>query len=429
MLTPGMTLSLRATVGALVALTLLAVAVPAAPASVRRLSVPPRYATDTIVRPGVALRVTVGRRDRVVRVRLRRVTGGRILAARYLRVRPGRRQLVRFRVSATTARRLAAGRYRVGVRAGRRRGRLDGRTRFATVRLAPRRVAASPAPAPAPAPPPVPAPPAADPVIAAAGDISCAGDCGQAETASLVTDVIRPQAVLGLGDFQYDVGTPATFAAYYTPTWGRFKSITYPISGGGEDSFGTGDWLAYFNDGGPVALQPEGSYSFNVGAWHIVALDSHCFERASCDEAAWTEWLRTDLAANPTRCTLAYWHLPYFTSPTAGEDGRPSLRAWVDVLHAAGVDVLLQAHQHLYERFAPQRGDGTRHDAGGITAFTVGTGGASHVPPIGRAANSVALEADTYGVLALTLRPAGFDFRFVPEPGKTFADAGSAACH
>jgi acid phosphatase type 7 len=421
-----MTLIVRATVGALVALTLLAVAVPAAPASVRRLSVPARYATDTIVRPGIALRVSVGRRDRVVRVRLRRVTGGRILAARHLRVRPGRRQLVRFRVSAATALRLAAGRYRVGVRAGPRRGRLRGRSRFATLRLAPRRVAASPPPAPAPPPP---AAPAADPVVAAAGDISCAGDCGQAETAALVTDVIRPQAVLGLGDFQYDVGTPATFAAYYTPTWGRFKNITYPINGGGEDSFGTGDWLAYFNDGGPVTLRPEGSYSFNVGAWHIVALNSHCFERTTCDEATWTEWLRADLAANPTRCTLAFWHLPYFTSPTAGEDGRPSLRAWVDVLQAAGVDVLLQAHQHFYERFAPQRADGTRDDAGGITTFTVGTGGDSHTPPVGRAANSVALNADTYGVLALTLRPAGFDFRFVPEPGKTFADAGSAACH
>jgi acid phosphatase type 7 len=423
MLTPGMTLSLRATVGALVALTLLAVVVPAAPASVRRLSVPARYATDTIVRPGIALRVTVGRRARVVRVRLRRVSGGRILAARYLRVRPGRRQLVRFRVSATTARRLAAGRYRIAVRAGRRRGRLDGRTRFATLRLAPRRVAAPPAPAPPPAPSPAP-----DPVVAATGDASCAGDCGQAETAALVSDVIRPQAVLGLGDFQYDVGTPATFGAYYTPTWGRFKNITYAINGGGEDSFGTGDWLAYFNDGGPVALRPEGSYSFNVGAWHIVALNSHCFERTSCDEAAWTEWLRADLAANPARCTLAYWHLPYFTSPSAGEDGRPSLRAWVDVLHAGGVDVLLQAHQHFYERFAPQRPDGTRDDAGGITTFTVGTGGASHVPAIGRAANSVALEADTYGVLALTLHPASFDFRFVPEPGKPFSDAGSAAC-
>jgi acid phosphatase type 7 len=428
MLTPGMTLRIRATVGALVALTLLAVAVPAAPASVRRLSVPARYATDTIVRPGIALRISVGRRDRVVRVRLRRVTGGRILAARYVRVRRGRRQLVRFRVSAATARRLAAGRYRVGVRAGRRRGRLEGRTRFATLRLAPRRVVAAPAPSPPVTPPPPPAP-AADPVVAAAGDISCAGDCGQAETAALVTDVVRPQAVLGLGDFQYDVGTPATFAAYYTPTWGRFKNITYPINGGGEDSFGTGDWLAYFNEGGPVALQPEGSYSFNVGAWHVVALNSHCFDRASCDEAAWTQWLRADLAAHPARCTLAYWHLPYFTSPTAGDDGRPSLRAWVDVLHAAGVDVLLQAHQHLYERFAPQRPDGTRDDAGGITTFTVGTGGDSHVAPVGRAANSVALNADTYGVLALTLRPSSFDFRFVPEPGKSFADAGSAACH
>jgi hypothetical protein len=178
-----------------------------------------------------------------------------------------------------------------------------------------------------------------------------------------------------------------------------------------------------------VQLAPEGSYSFNVGAWHIVALNSHCFERTSCDEAPWTQWLRSDLAANPARCTLAYWHLPYFTSPTAGEDGRPSLRAWVDVLDAAGVDVLLQAHQHLYERFAPQRPDGTRDDAGGITAFTVGTGGDSHVAPIATAPNSVALNADTYGVLALTLHPESADFRFVPEPGKTFADAGTVACH
>jgi acid phosphatase type 7 len=405
----------------------LATAAPAAHAGARRLAVPESVSPSQLSRPGLAIRVSVGRRDRVLRVRLRRLASGRLVRARYFRVRAGRRQTVRLHVRAATAARLRAGRYVVSVKAGRRKGRLNGRTRRDVVRLV---VAAGP-PVPAPPPPPPPPgppPPQSDPVVAAAGDIACMGVCGQDETAALITDVIRPRAVLGLGDFQYDTGTLANFRAYYDPYWGRFKSITYPINGGGEDFFGTGDYIAYFNDGGPVRLQPEGSYSFNLGSWHIVALNSHCFPSTTCDEDHWTDWLRRDLAANPTGCTLAYWHLPYWTSPTA-DDGHPSLKAWVDVLYAAGADVLLQASNHLYERFAPQNPAGGRDSARGIVAFTVGTGGRSHVVPFSVAPNSVVLNADTFGVLALTLRPTGYDFRFVPEPGKTFTDAGSASCH
>jgi hypothetical protein len=424
------------TVAALSAILAIAIATaaPAAHAGARRLAVPESLSATSLSRPGVAIRVSVGRRDRVLRVRLRRLAGGRLVRARYLRVRPGRRQTVRLRVRAATAARLRAGRYVVSVRAGRRKGRLNGRTRRDIVRVvvpAGTRAGAPvpiPPPSPPPAPPPPPPVPAGDPVVAAAGDIACMGVCGQDETAALITDVIRPRAVLGLGDFQYDTGTLANFRAYYDPYWGRFKSITYPINGGGEDFFGTGDYITYFNDGGPVQLQPEGSYSFNLGSWHIVALNSLCFPSTTCNQASWTTWLRRDLAANRTRCTLAYWHLPYWTSPTT-DDGHPSLKAWVDVLYTAGADVLLQASNHLYERFAPQNPTGRRDTARGIVAFTVGTGGRSHAPPFGRAPNSVALNADTFGVLSLKLRPTGYDFRFVPEPGKTFGDAGSASCH
>jgi hypothetical protein len=417
-------------------LTVLALAIAAPPASgVRSVRLPERVSTAAIARPGLAVRLTAGPRDRWVRLRLRRVAGRRVVAARWMRVRRGRRQTIRWRLGPATASRLPVGRYRLEIRGARRRERPRGPTRHVPVRifaragsLAPPPPAPTPAPAPAPVPIPPPAP-AGPPVVAAAGDISCASLCAQVQTASLITDVIRPQAVLGLGDFQYETGTLDNFRAFYDPTWGRFKSITYPINGDAEDFYGTGDWLTYWSSGAPVTPRAEASYSFNLGSWHVVALNSSCFRAESCDEAAWTTWLRRDLAANRTRCTLAYWHLPYFTSPAFGEDGRPGLKAWYDVLYAGGVDVLLQAHQHWYERFAPQNPAGGRDTARGIVTFTVGTGGRSHAVPAGRAANSVVLNADTFGVLALTLRPTGYDFRFVPVPGAAFGDAGSGTCH
>jgi hypothetical protein len=266
-------------------------------------------------------------------------------------------------------------------------------------------------------------------VVAAAGDIACDGVCGQAKTAAIVTRRIRPRLVLGLGDYQYDTGTLANLKAHYDPYWGRFKRITYAINGGSHDFYGTGDYLRYFNDGGPVRLAPEASYSFDAGAWHFIALNSYCFERSSCDVARWTAWLRRDLARHKRACTLAYYHEPYWTTLSHHPEDT-QLRPWIRILYDSGVDVILQGHNHLYERFAPQTPDAKRDTVRGIAAFTVGTGGRSHYPFHGPPApNSAVRNDDTYGVLALTLRPRGYRFRFVPEPGKTFSDSGSGNCH
>src|SRR5207244_11947757 len=164
------------------------------------------------------------------------------------------------------------------------------------------------------------------------------------------------------------------------------------------------------------------------GDWHIVALDSFCFERSSCDENKWTDWLKSDLAGHPARCTLAYWHEPYWTSPSS-HPPTTSLRPWVQALYDAGADLILQGHNHGYERFAPQNPNGVRDDARGITAITAGTGGASHYAYTGAAPNSLVRNDDTFGVLKLTLHSSSFDWQFVPEPGKSFTDSGSAPCH
>jgi hypothetical protein len=274
------------------------------------------------------------------------------------------------------------------------------------------------------APPP---PSGSDPVIVAAGDVACPGVCGQDDTANLI-DAINPAAVLGLGDYQYDYGTLANMTKYYDPYWGRFKAKTYPANGGSHDFYGTGDYLSYFNNGGPVTLKAEGSYSYNVGSWHIVALNSYCFERSSCDETAVTNWLKADLAANPAACTLAYFHQPYWTSPS-NHNRLTTTKPWIDALYNAGADVLLQAHNHFYERFAPQNPSSARDDARGLTAFVVGTGGRSFYSPSGTAANSVARNGNTYGVLKMTLRSTSADFKFMPVAGSTYTDSGTINCH
>jgi hypothetical protein len=277
---------------------------------------------------------------------------------------------------------------------------------------------------------PLPPPdPVTEPVIAAAGDISCASLCAQVATSALITGLIRPDAVLGLGDYQYDFGTLDAFSRYYEPTWGVFKSKTYPINGGSHDFYGTGDYITYFNSGAPVTLQPEASYSFDLGSWHIVALNASCFDRSSCDEDAWTEWLRNDLERNQSACTLAYFHQPYWTTRSS-HSRTSSTKPWIQVLYEHGADVVLQAHNHVYERFAPQTPDDQFDPERGITAFTVGTGGRSHYGFSGDPApNSVVRDDQTYGVLKMVLRANSYDYRFVPVDGATFVDAGSAACH
>ena len=279
---------------------------------------------------------------------------------------------------------------------------------------------------------------APDPVIAAAGDIACnpnggnfnggAGTatlCHQAATYGLLVDA-GLTAVLVLGDSQYEKGEYANFLASYDPSWGRVKAITYPAPGNHEyDTPGATGYYRYF---GAAAGDPaKGYYSFDVGTWHLIALNSECSPVGGCGAGSPQEqWLRADLAAHPAACTLAYWHHPRFSS-VHGIDARTS--AFWQTLYEHGAEIILNGHDHNYERFAAQTPTGTADRDRGVREFVVGTGG-KNLRQFGAtiAANSEARNA-VYGVLMLTLRADGYDWQFVPEPGKTFTDSGSASCH
>jgi acid phosphatase type 7 len=291
-------------------------------------------------------------------------------------------------------------------------------------------------PPPPPPPPPTPPPPPPPPVVATAGDIACApGDpvtattCHQAATADAVGSV-APAAVLPLGDNQYGNGTLANFAASYGPTWGRFNAIAHPVPG--DEEYGTAGAAGYFAYFGALAGDPaSGYYSFNLGSWHVIALNSQCAVVSCATGGAQERWLRADLAANPRVCTLAYWHKPRFTSAGQPPQATDTGPFWDD-LYAAGADVVLGGNAHNYERFAPQSPARVRDDQHGIRQFVVGTGGKDHAPFLSGSGlprpNSEVRNAGTFGVLALTFNPTSYSWRFVPEAGASFTDAGSESC-
>jgi len=267
-----------------------------------------------------------------------------------------------------------------------------------------------------------------DPTIAAAGDIACdsltAGSttCHQAATSDLLVEG-NFTAVLTLGDNQYPAGALADFRAYYDPTWGRVKAKTYPAPGNHE--YGSSDatgYFAYFGErAGPSG---RGYYSFDVGSWHLISLNS---EISTAAGSAQETWLKADLAATSKRCTLAYWHKPLFSSGPHGND--PSVRPLWDALYAAGAELVLVGHDHDYERFAAQTPSGSADATRGIREFVVGTGGKEHYSISSTKPNSQVHNTDTYGVLRLTLHADSYDWRFVPEAGKTFTDSGTSSCH
>jgi len=277
---------------------------------------------------------------------------------------------------------------------------------------------------------PINSPPAApvaadDPVLLAAGDIAACGRPGSEQTAALLDRL--PGTVLALGDNAYQAGTDAEFAQCYSPTWGRHRARTRPVPGNHE--YDTPGAVGYFGYFGAAAAPPDkGYYSYDVGDWHIVALNSNCSQIGGCQIGSPQErWLRADLAAHPTRCTLAYWHHPRFNSGKHGNDAE--MQPIWQTLYDAGADVVLSGHEHSYERFAPQDAAGAADPERGIRQFTVGTGGASH-HALGRPiANSELQNADAFGVLKLMLHPAGYDWEFVPVAGATFTDSGHTACH
>jgi len=289
-------------------------------------------------------------------------------------------------------------------------------------------------------------PPRGDPLIVAVGDIACdpanpsfaggqgtTNNCQQAATSDLAV-AADPTAVLALGDLQYDCGGAQAFAASYGPTWGRLNAITHPVPGNqeyntsGTDCPATGTALGYFQYFGSAAgTLGQGWYSFDLGSWHIIALNANCDLVAGCGKGSpQYAWLQKDLASSNATCTLAFWHQPRFSSGSHNNDGQMD-DAW-KALYAAHADVVLNGHDHLYERFAPQDPN-QNADPGGITEFIVGTGGDDHgsfdtsIEP-----NSQIRDATSFGVLEMTLHPKGYDWQFVPTAGGTFTDQGSASC-
>ncbi|HEX7290817.1 MAG TPA: metallophosphoesterase [Conexibacter sp.] len=269
------------------------------------------------------------------------------------------------------------------------------------------------------------------PTLVAAGDVACAPGqprsrvaCHQLDTAALIAR-LKPDVVAALGDLQYETGSLADFQASFDRTWGRFRARMRPAVGNHE--YGTTDAAGYFAYFGARAGRPgEGWYSYALGRWHVVVLNSNC-DVVGCGAGSRQQrWLRADLAAHPTRCTLAYWHHPRFSSGLHGSDD--ALAPLWRTLQRGGADVALAGHDHDYERFAPQDADGRLDRAHGIVQLVVGTGGKSHYPILLPQRASRA-HASVFGVLRLTLGRGAYRWRFVAEPGVGFRDAGTARCH
>jgi hypothetical protein len=260
----------------------------------------------------------------------------------------------------------------------------------------------------------------------AAGDIaSCASD-GDEQTAALLDTL--PGTVLTLGDTVYDDGSADQFARCYAPSWGRFRDRTYPAPG--NHDYQTADASGYFGFFGPGAGQRgKGWYSFDLGRWHLVALNSNCDAVGGCQPGSEQErWLRSDLAAHRARCTLAFWHHPRFSSGTTHGSDAAVGGLWT-ALYQAGGDVVLVGHEHNYERFAPLDPLGEVDPARGMRQFVVGTGGRSHYPFGSPLPGSEARNSDSFGLLELQLRPTSYTWRFLPAQGGSFQDAGVGSCH
>lgn len=298
---------------------------------------------------------------------------------------------------------------------------------------------------------PIPAsgpPPDGSPVVVAVGDIACPpadpgfnhglgtpGRCHMKATSDLAIG-IAPAAVFMLGDPQYNTGSLADFNAGYAPSWGRLKPITRPAIGNHEyGTSGSNGYFTYFGDAA-TPLQPgcakkcDGWYSFDIGRWHVVVLNSECTKISGGTGCATgspqQQWLAADLAAHPTLCTAVLQHRPRWSSNSfASADVAPL----VDTMYAKGVDLLLTGHAHSYERFAPQNPSGALDDAHGIREIVVGTGGAFYTGFATTMPNSLVRESNVFGVLKLTLRPASYEWNFVADPSTPFSDSGVGTCH
>jgi hypothetical protein len=259
-------------------------------------------------------------------------------------------------------------------------------------------------------------------ILVGAGDIGVCDDPADELTAALLDDI--PGTIFTAGDNAYPDGAYDDFVRCYEPGWGRHKARTRPAVGNHEyRTSGAADYFRYFGDrAGPPGL---GYYSYELGEWHIVVLNSEIAMEA---ESAQGRWLADDLAASDAACVLAYWHRPLFSSGAEHGGSTRSRPAW-DLLYAAGADVVLNGHEHIYERFAPQSPDGRDDPDHGIRQFIVGTGGADEYDLGPPRPQSEVRSSGNAGVLALRLLPDGYEWRFVSVPGSFVSDTGCGTCH
>lgn len=261
--------------------------------------------------------------------------------------------------------------------------------------------------------------------LVGAGDIATCNSDGAEQTAKLLDSI--KGTVFTLGDNAYDNGSKQEYASCYDPTWGRHLDRTRPAPGNHEyNTAGAAGYFGYFGDrAGPGT---RGYYAYTRGAWRIYALNSNCTRIGGCGKgSAELRWLKADLAAHPSKCVLAYWHHPRYSS---GEHGNnTSMDAIWDTLYRGRVELVLAGHDHDYERFAPKNDVGKKDVARGITSFVVGSGGTERFYRFTDIkAGSVARQSNTWGVLRLTLSTTGWSSQFIPVAGGTYTDTASGAC-
>jgi 3',5'-cyclic AMP phosphodiesterase CpdA len=262
--------------------------------------------------------------------------------------------------------------------------------------------------------------PAETAVLVGAGDIGWCGLEGAEATATLLDAI--PGIVFTAGDNAYFQGSREEFARCYHPAWGRHRPRTRPSPGNHDyDMPGAAGYFEYFGEA--AAPWAPGYYSYDAGPWHVVSLNSNI---PAGEGSPQLEWLRADLAAHRSTCSLAYFHHPLFSSGQHGPELH--VRALWTVLYDQGVDVVVSGHDHIYERFAPQDPAGRPDGGRGIRQFIAGTGGAA-LTPVGAGRINSEARASVWGVLKLTLRATSYEWEFVPAAGYTFRDAGTGLCH
>lgn len=270
-------------------------------------------------------------------------------------------------------------------------------------------------------------------VLVGAGDIaSCKVLEGAAETAKLIEQI--PGEVFAAGDLAYEKGTAEEFANCYGKTWGKFKNRTHPVPGNHEFN-GSRVGAAYFDYWGSQAgPRGKGYYSFDLGVWHIIALNTNCDALGpnGCAADSIEEiWLRQDLAAHPNSCIIAFGHHALYSSGVLKNHAlHPELRPFWQDLYNAHADLMLVGHEHSYERFAPQDPNGNADPKNGIREIVVGTGGRSHDPLGFPISNSETRNAGSFGVLKLTLWLGKYSWEFIPvDAAHGFHDSGEGVCH